>query len=86
MVRALHDDGATWEPAHPIYDPGQNDQTIGNQIVALGNTDLVNVFTEFKNDNGGGNRGGRVRGVALGEPRVELDRRRSPSAGSAPSR
>ena len=54
------DDGATWEPAHPIYDPGQNDQTIGNQIVALGNTDLVNVMTVFKNDNGGGNRGGRV--------------------------
>jgi BNR repeat-like domain len=53
-------DGATWEPAHPIYDPGQNDQTIGNQIVALGNTDLVNVMTVFKNDNAGGNRGGRV--------------------------
>jgi hypothetical protein len=54
------DDGATWEPAHPIFDPGQNDQTIGNQIVALGNTNLVNVMTVFKNDNGGGNRGGRV--------------------------
>jgi hypothetical protein len=54
------DDGATWEPAHPIYDPGQNDQTIGNQIVALGNTDLVNVMGLFKNDNAGGNRGERV--------------------------
>jgi len=54
-------DGASWEPAHPIYDPGQNDQTIGNQIVALGNTDLVNVFTEFKDDNAGGGQGGRVR-------------------------
>ena len=55
------DDGATWEPAHPIYDPGQNDQTIGNQIVALGTTDLVNVFTEFNNDNAGGGRRGRRR-------------------------
>ena len=54
------DDGATWEQAHPIYDPGQNDQTIGNQIVALGNTDLVNVMTVFKNDNAGGHRGGRI--------------------------
>jgi hypothetical protein len=53
-------DGATWEPAHPIFDPGQNDQTIGNQIVALGNTDLVDVMGLFKNDNGGGNRGERV--------------------------
>ena len=54
-------DGATWEPAHPIYDSGQNDQTIGNQIVALGNTDLVNVFNEINNDNSGGGRGARVR-------------------------
>jgi hypothetical protein len=53
-------DGASWEPAHPIYDPGQNDQTIGNQIVALGNTDLVDVMTVFKSDNNGGNRGGRI--------------------------
>ena len=54
------DDGATWGQAHPIYDPGQNDQTIGNQIVALGTTDLVNVMTVFKNDNSGGHQGGRV--------------------------
>ena len=53
-------DGATWGPAHPIFDPGQNDQTIGNQIVALGNTDLVDVMGLFKNDNRGGNRGERV--------------------------
>ena len=29
--------GSSWETARPIFDPGQNDQTIGNQIVALGN-------------------------------------------------
>jgi hypothetical protein len=45
------DGGETWETARPIFDPGQNDQTIGNQIVALGNGDLVNVMTVFKNDN-----------------------------------
>ena len=37
--------GSSWETARPIFDPGQNDQTIGNQIVALGNGDLVNVMT-----------------------------------------
>ncbi|MEP6952839.1 MAG: sialidase family protein [Solirubrobacteraceae bacterium] len=29
------DNGATWEPSHPIYDPGTQNQTIGNQIVVL---------------------------------------------------
>src|SRR5262249_8005371 len=24
--------GASWEPAHPIYDPGPNNQTLNNQI------------------------------------------------------
>ena len=43
--------GTSWEPARAIFDPGQNDQTIGNQIVALGDGDLVNVMTVFRNDN-----------------------------------
>jgi hypothetical protein len=54
------DGGDTWETARPIFDPGQNDQTIGNQIVALGTGDLVNVMTVFKNDNRNGQRGGTV--------------------------
>jgi hypothetical protein len=45
------DGGATWERARAIFDPGQNDQTIGNQIVALGTGELVNVMTVFANDN-----------------------------------
>ena len=45
------DNGDTYEKARPIFDPGQNDQTIGNQIVALGNGELVNVMTVFRNDN-----------------------------------
>ena len=44
------DGGASWERARPILDPGQNDQTIGNQIVALGTGELVNGFALFRND------------------------------------
>jgi hypothetical protein len=36
--------GATWEPARIIFDPGFNEQTIGNQIVVLPNGDLVDMF------------------------------------------
>lgn len=46
--------GASWEAARQIYDPGQNNQTIGNQIAVLGNGTLVNIFDEilnFKNTN-----------------------------------
>jgi BNR repeat-like domain len=45
------DGGASWEPARPIFDPGQNDQTIGNQIVVMPDGDLVDVTTVFRNDN-----------------------------------
>lgn len=38
------DGGATWEPARQIFDPGQENQTIGNQIVVLPDGDLVDVF------------------------------------------
>lgn len=52
--------GTTWEPARNIFDPGQNDQTIGNQISVTGTGDLVNVMTVFRNDNGEGRKGGTV--------------------------
>ena len=52
--------GETWEPARPIFDPGQNDQTIGNQIVVSGNA-LVDIFTEFHNENAKKLRGATVR-------------------------
>jgi hypothetical protein len=38
------DGGLTWEEARPIFDPGTNSQTIGNQIVVLPNGDLVDAF------------------------------------------
>jgi hypothetical protein len=54
------DGGLTWEPAHQIYDPGQNDQTIGNQIVVLPDGTLVDVFNEIRNDNRKGRSGNNV--------------------------
>ena len=53
--------GDTWEQPRSIYDPGQNDQTIGNQIVVLPNGTLVDIFTEFNNENAKKLRGGTVR-------------------------
>ncbi len=47
--------GASWEPARMIYDPGEVNQTIGNQIVVLPNGKLVDVFNliyNFKNAKG----------------------------------
>ena len=46
-------------------DPGQNDQTIGNQIVVLPNGTLVDIFTEFNNENAK-----KLRGGTSGHPLV----------------
>jgi hypothetical protein len=54
------DGGNSWEPARNIFDPGQNDQTIGNQISVTGRGDLVNIMTVFRNDNSEGRQGGTV--------------------------
>jgi hypothetical protein len=45
------DGGKTWEPARQIFDPGQQSQTIGNQIVVLPNGDLVNIFDLIRTGN-----------------------------------
>lgn len=48
--------GDSWEPARKIYDPGANNQTIGNQIVVQPNGTVVDFFNEilnFKNSDGG---------------------------------
>jgi hypothetical protein len=46
------DGGRTWEPTRTILDFADNSniQTIGNQIVVLGNGDLVNVFNLIDNE------------------------------------
>jgi hypothetical protein len=46
MARTV-DGGATWEPARDIYEAGLGNQTIGNQIVVLPGSALVNIFAEI---------------------------------------
>jgi hypothetical protein len=41
------DHGTTWEEARNIYDPGEFNGTIGNQIVVAKNGDLLDFFVEF---------------------------------------
>ena len=45
------DGGSTWQSAAPIYDPGLNNQTLGNEIVGLPNGNIVDVFTEIDGNN-----------------------------------
>ncbi|HEY0767120.1 MAG TPA: sialidase family protein, partial [Steroidobacteraceae bacterium] len=45
--------GSTWQAARRIYDPGAQNQTLGNQIVVLPGDVLVNIFTEFDTGTGG---------------------------------
>lgn len=42
--------GQSWEPAKLIYDPGNDSQTIGNQIVVTPAGVVVNFFTEILSD------------------------------------
>ena len=83
---ARTDGGATWEPARPIFDPGQNDQTIGNQIVVMPDGDLVNVMTVFRNDNGQRPQGRLRLASCARRTRAPRGRARSRCRGSAPSR
>ena len=43
------DGGDTWEPARVLFDPGLNNQTIGNQLVVLPNGWLLTFFNEIVN-------------------------------------
>ena len=47
MFSRTTDGGHTWEPPRIIYNPGANNQTLGNQIAVLPDGTLVNFFTEF---------------------------------------
>jgi hypothetical protein len=44
--------GVSWEPARPIHDPGNGQQTIGNLIRVLPDGTLVNLFTHIKGGSG----------------------------------
>ncbi len=59
------DGGVTWEPARPIYDPGANSQTIGNQLVVLPDGRLADFFTKI--DPNGAIRIGLVRSSDKGD-------------------
>ncbi|MGA9341424.1 MAG: sialidase family protein [Rhodanobacteraceae bacterium] len=48
------DQGASWESARAIYDPGVNNQTISNAIVVLPNGTLVDMFLELLGTANGG--------------------------------
>jgi hypothetical protein len=48
-VARTTDGGATWEPARVIFNPGVNNQTIGNQLVVLPNGRLLTFFNEIIN-------------------------------------
>lgn len=51
------DGGESWEPARKIYDPGGNNQTIGNQILVQPDGTVIDIFTEilnFKNNDRNG--------------------------------
>ena len=45
--------GSTWNAARNIYDPGPNNQTIGNLILVLPDGKLVNLFNEIDSVGGG---------------------------------
>ena len=49
MFARTTDGGATWEKAAPIYDPGVNNQTIGNEIVVASDGTVIDVFEEIDN-------------------------------------
>jgi BNR repeat-like domain len=45
--------GASWEPARPIFDPGTRNQTIGNIVVVLPGGLLLDVFAQIDSPLGG---------------------------------
>jgi sulfur carrier protein ThiS len=75
------DDGATWEPARPIHDPGPHSQTISNVPVVLPDGAVLVMFVQI--DYGGAAGGGdsaRIevvrsddKGMAWGTPVVVAD-------------
>src|SRR5450759_3699921 len=51
MFARTSDGGATWEAARPIYDPGANNQTLGNVIAVLPDGTLIDFFTQINAGN-----------------------------------
>ena len=49
MFARTTDGGSTWEKAVAIYDPGVNNQTLGNEIVVASDGTVIDVFEEIDN-------------------------------------
>ena len=47
MFSRTEDSGASWSTPRAIYDPGVDSQTIGNEIVVLPNSNLIDLFTQI---------------------------------------
>jgi hypothetical protein len=74
------DGGESWETARPIYDPGQDSQTISNAIVVLPTGTLVNMFVQIDYDGSGDDYTARIavlrsfdKGVSWGNPITVAD-------------
>jgi hypothetical protein len=88
--------GESWEPARKIFDPGQENQTIGNQIAVLPvneefNGELVNIFNlivNFRECRFVRGRPVPSRGDPVGRQRVHVvqpDHHRRDAAGDPPA-
>jgi len=55
MLARSIDGGKTWQPATAIYDPGVNNQTLGNEVVVASDGTVVDVFEEIDNTSGNTN-------------------------------
>ena len=49
--------GQSWQTAVPIYNPGVNNQTIGNEIIGLPDGSIVDVFEEIDSASGNNSTG-----------------------------
>ncbi|HEY1773215.1 MAG TPA: sialidase family protein [Gammaproteobacteria bacterium] len=49
MLARTTDGGTSWLPATAIYDPGVDNQTIGNEVVVASDGTVVDVFEEIDN-------------------------------------
>ena len=65
MLSRTTNGGATWEAARAIFDPGANNQTLGNQIVVLPDGTLIDLFDLILNHKNPGGQHYGVFNVAL---------------------
>jgi hypothetical protein len=61
MFARTTDGGASWDPARAIYDPGVNNQTLGNEIVVMPDGTVVDMFVELDGSFTGNNATSTIR-------------------------